>query len=178
MIKKGIITLVILFTFDIMLYSYNWNIIADSIATKQKEICDSIYYNKIDIYRNLRKGYNIRKYVDSIAAEGDTIIIMEYHNPYNFTTNCITWIKGKPNSVLIYDKNLNKGHDFTRSYWSASLRKICEDWKVSEIRKGEREHPYEPISPLDKPSIITTRVILRTDNEFLINSIIFDYFED
>lgn len=177
MIKLGILTFVMLFKFNSILYSYNWNAMADSIASKQKEICDSIYYYKIDLYKNLRKGYSIKKYADSTAIEGDTIIIMEYHNPYNYATNCTIWVKGKPDSILIYDKNLNKERDFTRSFWSIFLRKLCEDWNVAEIKKQEREHPYESVSPLNKPSIIATRVILKSDDTFLIDSFLFEYFD-
>lgn len=32
-------------------WKYDWNEIADSIASKQKKECDSIYYNKIEIYK-------------------------------------------------------------------------------------------------------------------------------
>ena len=161
-----------------MLYSYDWNIIADSIASIQKEISDSIYHNKIDLYTKLRKGYSIKRYIDSTALEGDTIIIMEYHNPYKLTANSVIWVKGKPSSFLIYDKYLNKERDITRCCWSVYLRKLCEDWNVTEIRKKERERPYEPISPLDKPSIIATKIILKADGVFGVDSIYFEYFEE
>ena len=80
--KKIGILLIMLFTSN-SIYSYDWkydwNEIADSIAIKQKEVCDSMFFYKIDLYKSLRKGYSIRKYADSTIVEGDTIIIMEYH---------------------------------------------------------------------------------------------------
>lgn len=174
--KTCIISLLMLFVFNHSIYSYDWNLIADSIASKQKEISDSIYYSKIDLYKNLRKGFCIKKHVDSTIVEGDTVIIMEYHNPYKFATNCVTWVKGKPSSFLTYDKYLNINRDFTRCYWSIYLRSLCENWNINQIRKEENEHPLNPSSPDNKAYIIATRVILKPQGDFLVDTIIFAHF--
>lgn len=180
MTRTIFLTLSMLILFNQVLYSYtfryDWNMIADSIATMQRAICDSIYYSKIDVYKNLRRGFSIKRYIDSTAVEGDTIIIMDYHNPSKLTTNCVTWVKGKPNSFLTYDEHLHINRDFTICYWSIYMRKLCEEWDVAQIRKEEKEHPFEPISPSDKADIIATRIILKSHGEFLINTILFEHF--
>lgn len=157
-------------------YSYDWDLIADSIASRQKAISDSVYHYKIDVYKDQRKGYSIRRYMDSTIVEGDTAIIMEYHNPWKFSTNCVIWIKGKPNSFLSYDKYLNKNRDFTVCYWSIYMRELCNDWNIGQIRKEEHDHPRKILDPLNETHIIATRVIFKPHCEFLIDSMLFGYF--
>lgn len=157
-------------------WKYDWNEIADSIASKQKKECDSIYYNKIEIYKNLRKGYSIRKYADSTIVEGDTIIIMEYHNPYKSATNCVTWIKSKPSSFITYDKYLNINRDITICYWSFYMRNLCNDWNITEIRKEELAHPSKPLSPDNKAYIMATRIVVKPDKQYTIDTVFFEHF--
>lgn len=177
--KKIGILLIMLFTSN-SIYSYDWkydwNEIADSIAIKQKEVCDSMFFYKIDLYKSLRKGYSIRKYADSTIVEGDTIIIMEYHNPYKSTTNCVTWIKSKPSSFITYDKYLNINRDVTICYWSFYMRRLCNDWNIEEIRKEELVHPYEPMSPDNKAYILATRVVLKPHKQYNIDTVFFGHF--
>ena len=56
------------------------------------------------------------------------------------------------------------------------MRELCNDWNVAGIRHEERFHPYEPLSPDNKAYIMATRVVLKPQRVFIINTIFFGHF--
>lgn len=154
--------------------AYNWKIIADSIASRQKEVCDSYYFHRIDRYKDKRKGYTIRRYIDSTVVKGDTVILMDYYKMFKISLNCTIWVKGKPNSFLTYDEFGHFNRDFTICFWPIYMRKLCEDWNISEIRKEEREHPEYPEEK--QVYVMATRVIIKSEDEFSVDVIFFRSF--
>lgn len=153
------------------LYSYNWDEIADSIASQQKQITRVDFHYKIEVYRSLRKSRKIMTHYENTFAVGDTIIIMEYHDPYKGATHSALWTKGHPDSFMTYNKYFDVHHDYTLCYFSIYMRNLCEEWNLSQIRKEESDYPPE------KPSfVISTRLILKPKDEYVIESIFFEHF--
>jgi hypothetical protein len=173
--KRTVLIIVTLLFENQLIFANNWLIIADSIASKQKKICDSVYYNKIDIYKDLRKRYSLRKHLDSTVVVGDTVIFMEYHHPFKLGTHCTMWVKGKPNSFLTYNKYNIHHRDITLCYWSSYCRKLCEEWNVSMIREEESKHPRSA-QDYQKTYIMTTRVIIPSEDSFYVDTIFFEEF--
>lgn len=173
--KKMLLLYFFTFCGCINIYPYNWTEISDSIAKQQKEMSDSVFHYKVDAYRDLRKHYGIRKYIDSMIVIGDTLIIMEYHRPQvSGSLNITMWIKGKQNSFMTHGEHGDYKRDFTTCFWSIYSRKLCENWDVAQIRKEESEHPEEP-SYL-RSTVMATRVIFKTEEEFSIDVLSFGYF--
>ncbi|MBR5988494.1 MAG: hypothetical protein IK003_03060 [Prevotella sp.] len=152
-------------------YAYNWDEIADSIASQQRDITEEEFHSKIETYRRIRRTKCIKMHYDSIFTDGDTIIIMEYHNPNKEATHSALWVKGNPHTFMTYNRYFDIYKDYTHCYFSLYMRKLCEEWNLAQIRKEELENPPE------KPSyVISTRVILRPKGEYLIESIFFQHF--
>lgn len=152
-------------------YSYNWNEIADSIASQQRYITEKEFHSKIETYKRIRKTQRIMEHYDSTFTVGDTIIIMEYHNPSKDATHSALWIKGKPQSFMTYNRHFDIHKDYFLCYFSLYLRKLCEEWNLAQIRKEELENPPQ------KPSyIISTRIVLRPNSEYIMESIFFQHF--
>lgn len=152
-------------------YSYNWDEIADSIASQQKGITSVNFHSKIERYRRARKSMQIKTHYDSTFVAGDTVIIMEYHNPYKDATHSALWIKGNYNSFMTYDTCFNIDHDYALCFFSIYMRKLCERWDLAQIRREESEHPQE------KPHyVIATRLILKPNNKYVIESVFFELF--
>lgn len=169
--KTKLILFVFAFLVSTSAYSYNWDVIADSIAMQQKDISEEDFHSKIEAYKRLRKSRYIKIHYDSTFNVGDTIIIMEYHNPYKGATHSALWIKGNPNSFMTYNRNFNIHKDYTLCYFSLYMRRLCEEWDLEQIRKEELKNPPE------KPSyVISTRVILKPNNKYIIESIFFQHF--
>ena len=91
---------------------------------------------------------------DSTFVAGDTIIIMEYHNPDKGATHSALWKKGDYNSFMTYNSTLDIHHDYALCFFSIYMRNLCERWDLVQIRKEESDYPPQ------KPSyVIATRLI-------------------
>lgn len=175
---KKILALLWVFLLCTNAYSFDWKTLSDSIAEKQKSASDTVFYRKIDKYREMRKYFSTRRYLDSTIAVGDTLIIMEFHRPYiPSALNITMWVKGKPESFMTCGEYGDCYRDFTICFWSVFQRKLCENWDVAKIREEERNHPY-PAEPFayKRATIIATRVIFQSEDIFLIDAISFGDF--
>lgn len=175
---KKILTLLLLSLLCANAYSFDWNRLSDSIAEKQKSVSDTVFYRNIDKYRDMRKYFSLRRYLDSTIVVGDTLIIMEFHRPYiPGALNITMWIKGKPESFMTYGEYGDYNRDFTMCFWSIYSRKLCENWDIAKIREEEREHPSQ-IEPFTykRATVIATRVIFRSEDDFFIDTISFGDF--
>ena len=169
--KTKLLLITLLFLVNTSAYSYNWEEIADSIASQQRDITEEGFHSKIETYRRIRKTQRIKEHYDSTFTAGDTIIIMEYHNPYKEATHSALWIKGNSQSFMTYNRHFNIHKDFFLCFFSLYMRQLCEEWNLTQIRKEELENPPK------KPSyVVSTRLILKPNNGYVIESIFFQHF--
>ena len=168
--KTKLLLFAIAFLVSTSAYSYNWEEITDSIASQQRGITEEKFHSKIETYKRIRKTQRIKEYYDSTFTVGDTIIIMEYHNPYKEATHSALWIKSNPKSFMTYNRHFDIHKDYIHCYFSLYMRKLCEEWNLAQIRKEELENPPQ------KPSyVISTRLILKPNNKYMIESIFFQH---
>lgn len=169
--KTKLLLFAIAFLVSTSAYSYNWEEITDSIASQQRGITEEEFHSKIETYKRIRKTQRIKEYYDSTFTVGDTIIIMEYHNPHKEATHSALWIKSNPKSFMTYNRHFDIHKDYIHCYFSLYMRKLCEEWNLAQIRKEELENPPQ------KPSyVISTRLILKPNNKYMIESIFFQHF--
>ena len=105
--KTKLLLIALEFLVSVSVYSYDWDEIADSISSQQKNITREEFYSKIETYKRIRKTQRIKEHYDSTFTAGDTIIIMEYHNPYKEATHSALWIKGNSQSFMTYNRHFN-----------------------------------------------------------------------
>lgn len=172
-VVRRLFVLIVFICISCNIYAYDWFSIADSIANCQKRVSPSWCYYDINRYMLLRKyRYVMKNYTQQINT-GDTIIFMEHFSSYKDELYVSFWIKGKPDSYLTYDKNLNINKDIGLSCFSYYSRMLCNKWDVSSIRKEEHEHPIQK-----DVYIMATRVILQTRNNYKIECVFFKQFYD
>jgi hypothetical protein len=104
--KAKILLIALVFLVSTKAYSYNWDEIADSIASQQRGITEEEFHSKIETYKRIRKTQRIKMHYDSTFTVGDTII-MEYHNPYKGATHSALWVKGSPQSFMTYNRHFD-----------------------------------------------------------------------
>lgn len=166
------IAVIIIFSWHmISSYSYDWNSIADSISVCQKRVSPSWCYYDIDRYMLLRIDQRIMDNYAQQINTGDTIMFMEHFSAYKDELYVSFWIKGKPDTYLAYDKNLNINKEIGYSCFSFYSRMLCNRWDISSIRKEEYEHPIQK-----DVYIMATRVIIEADNKINTDCLFFKCF--
>lgn len=169
--KTKLLLIALVSFLSISAYSYDWDEITDSIASQQKDKTGVEFHSKIETYKRIRKTQRIKEHYDSTFTVGDTIIIMEYHNPYKEATHSALWVKGNSQSFITYNRHIDIHKDYFLCFFSLYMRKLCEEWNLVQIKKEELENPPQ------KPSyVISTRLILKHSNKYVIETVFFQHF--
>ena len=170
------IFLILMVWYSLPGYSYNWDVIADSIAAAQSKVTSHWYAGSINTFKYTRKTEGHISFFDSVSCVGDTLFFLEDHVYMKPTKLTTFWVKNNPASFTTYGFSdvLNHDMEFCPYDGFDSLKDLCERWDTLSIRRLEKERAIFYDSK--EIFIMATRLILRPDEKFSVDCIFFREF--